>query len=177
MSLRPQPDREFVLTLSCPDRSGLVHAVSGFLVRHSGNIRESQQFDDRLQDRFFMRVHFDVSDPAKPSRLDNLVRRHAPSESAIDPHAFLYWPATRTAVIPIDSWNPGQSGAALVVRVDADNLSVLGTLRNPALSTEGYDTGIERTLVIGHDIWTMSSSGLLVSDLQSLARRGWVAFS
>ncbi|MFF3966654.1 formyltetrahydrofolate deformylase [Streptomyces griseorubiginosus] len=64
MSLRPQPDREFVLTLSCPDRSGLVHAVSGFLVRHSGNIRESQQFDDRLQDRFFMRVHFDVSDPA-----------------------------------------------------------------------------------------------------------------
>ncbi|MFF0015067.1 formyltetrahydrofolate deformylase [Streptomyces sp. NPDC005374] len=64
MSLRPQPDREFVLTLSCPDRSGLVHAVTGFLVRHSGNIRESQQFDDRLQDRFFMRVHFDVSDPA-----------------------------------------------------------------------------------------------------------------
>ncbi|MET8077830.1 formyltetrahydrofolate deformylase [Streptomyces sp. NPDC005303] len=64
MSLRPQPDREFVLTLSCPDRSGLVHAVTGFLVRHSGNIQESQQFDDRLQDRFFMRVHFDVSDPS-----------------------------------------------------------------------------------------------------------------
>jgi formyltetrahydrofolate deformylase len=37
--------------------------VTGFLVRHSGNIQESQQFDDRLQDRFFMRVHFDVSDP------------------------------------------------------------------------------------------------------------------
>jgi formyltetrahydrofolate deformylase len=63
VSLRPHPDREFVLTLSCPDRSGLVHAVTGFLVRHSGNIQESQQFDDRLQDRFFMRVHFDVSDP------------------------------------------------------------------------------------------------------------------
>ncbi|MEV7069424.1 formyltetrahydrofolate deformylase [Streptomyces sp. NPDC093990] len=63
MSLRPHSDREFVLTLFCPDRSGLVHAVTGFLVRHSGNIQESQQFDDRLQDRFFMRVHFDVSDP------------------------------------------------------------------------------------------------------------------
>jgi formyltetrahydrofolate deformylase len=60
---RPTPGREFVLTLSCPDQAGLVHAVSGFLVRHSGNILESQQFDDRLQDRFFMRVHFDVSDP------------------------------------------------------------------------------------------------------------------
>ncbi|GGQ33173.1 formyltetrahydrofolate deformylase [Streptomyces mutabilis] len=66
MSLRPHPDREFVLTLSCPDRFGLVHAVTSFLVRHSGNIQESQQFDDRLQDRFFMRVHFEVSDASTP---------------------------------------------------------------------------------------------------------------
>jgi formyltetrahydrofolate deformylase len=63
MSPRPQPGREFVLTLSCPDRAGLVHAVTTFLVDHSGNILESQQFEDRHQDRFFMRVHFDVSDP------------------------------------------------------------------------------------------------------------------
>ncbi|MEV8309536.1 formyltetrahydrofolate deformylase [Streptomyces flavidovirens] len=60
MSPRPQSGREFVLALSCPDRAGLVHAVSGFLVGHCGNILESQQFDDRLQDRFFMRVHFEV---------------------------------------------------------------------------------------------------------------------
>ncbi|MGY6019140.1 formyltetrahydrofolate deformylase [Streptomyces spinosirectus] len=64
MSPRPKPGREFVLTLSCPDQAGLVHAVTTFLVSHSGNILESQQFDDRLQDRFFMRVHFDVADPA-----------------------------------------------------------------------------------------------------------------
>ena len=64
MSPRPKPGREFVLTLSCPDRAGLVHAVTGFLVGHGGNILESQQFDDRLQDRFFMRVHFEVPDGA-----------------------------------------------------------------------------------------------------------------
>ncbi|MFF4541051.1 formyltetrahydrofolate deformylase [Streptomyces aureus] len=63
MSPRPQPGREYVLTLSCPNSAGLVHAVSGFLVRNSGNILESRQFDDRLHGRFFMRVHFDVSDP------------------------------------------------------------------------------------------------------------------
>ncbi|CAL9283988.1 formyltetrahydrofolate deformylase [Streptomyces olindensis] len=62
MSPRPQPGREFILTLSCPDQAGLVHAVTSFLVSHSGNILESQQFDDRLHDRFFMRVHFDVSE-------------------------------------------------------------------------------------------------------------------
>jgi formyltetrahydrofolate deformylase len=52
----------YVLTVSCPDRPGLVYAVSSFLVQHSGNILSSQQFDDRLQDRFFMRVHFEILD-------------------------------------------------------------------------------------------------------------------
>ncbi|MDX3383901.1 formyltetrahydrofolate deformylase [Streptomyces sp. V2] len=72
MSSRTRSGREFVLTLSCPDSAGLVHAVSGFLVRNSGNILESQQFDDRMTGRFFMRVHFDVADPAcelEPLRL------------------------------------------------------------------------------------------------------------
>ena len=49
---------EFVLTLSCPDRPGIVHAVSGFLVDRGANIVESQQFGDRLTDRFFMRIAF-----------------------------------------------------------------------------------------------------------------------
>jgi formyltetrahydrofolate deformylase len=62
MSPQPQPGREYILTLSCPDRPGLVFAVSSFLVQNSGNILESQQFDDRLHDRFFMRVHFEVTD-------------------------------------------------------------------------------------------------------------------
>jgi formyltetrahydrofolate deformylase len=55
------PAGDFVLVLSCPDRPGIVHAVSGFLVRHGGNILESQQFGDRLSGRFFMRIDFTVS--------------------------------------------------------------------------------------------------------------------
>src|SRR6266508_317673 len=54
---------EFVLTIVCPDKPGIVYAVSSFLVQHSGNILASQQFDDRLEDRFFMRVHFETHDP------------------------------------------------------------------------------------------------------------------
>ncbi|MGH8867650.1 MAG: formyltetrahydrofolate deformylase [Actinomycetes bacterium] len=61
-SAEPGQQREFVLTVSCPDRPGLVYAVSSFLVQNSGNILSSQQFDDRLHDRFFMRVVFEVSD-------------------------------------------------------------------------------------------------------------------
>jgi formyltetrahydrofolate deformylase len=59
----PQQHPEFVLTIACPDRPGIVYAVSSFLVQHSCNILESQQFDDREEDRFFMRVHFEAYRP------------------------------------------------------------------------------------------------------------------
>lgn len=59
----------FVLILSCPDRPGIVHAVSGFLAERGGNILESQQFGDRLSGRFFMRIDVDVPAPATPESL------------------------------------------------------------------------------------------------------------
>jgi formyltetrahydrofolate deformylase len=46
----------WVLSLSCPDRPGIVHAVAGLLAEHNGNITESQQFGDALSGLFFMRV-------------------------------------------------------------------------------------------------------------------------
>ncbi|MDD2610844.1 MAG: formyltetrahydrofolate deformylase [Giesbergeria sp.] len=48
----------YVLTLSCPDQLGLVHAVSGFLLEHSGNIEEAAQYNDAATGLFFMRVQF-----------------------------------------------------------------------------------------------------------------------
>ncbi|MEI7761924.1 MAG: formyltetrahydrofolate deformylase [Comamonadaceae bacterium] len=48
----------YVLTLSCPDRIGLVHAVSGFLAERDGNIEEAAQYNDLGTGLFFMRVQF-----------------------------------------------------------------------------------------------------------------------
>lgn len=53
----------WVLTLSCPDRPGIVHAVAGLLAEHGGNITESQQFGDPLSGLFFMRVQVTASTP------------------------------------------------------------------------------------------------------------------
>jgi formyltetrahydrofolate deformylase len=47
---------DWVLTLSCPDRPGIVAAVAGLLAEHGGNITESQQFGDPGTGQFFMRV-------------------------------------------------------------------------------------------------------------------------
>lgn len=54
---------EYILTLSCPDRPGIVHAVTGFLAQHNLNIVDSQQFGDPTSKRFFMRVHFAPAEP------------------------------------------------------------------------------------------------------------------
>jgi formyltetrahydrofolate hydrolase len=60
--------QEHLLVLSCPDRPGIVHAVSTFLVVTGCNILDSQQYRDPDHDRFFLRVHFAASaraeDPA-----------------------------------------------------------------------------------------------------------------
>ena len=48
----------YILTLSCPDRPGIVHAVSGFLLERGGNIEEAAQYNDHGTGLFFMRVQF-----------------------------------------------------------------------------------------------------------------------
>ncbi len=59
----------FILVLSCPDRPGIVHAVSGFLLEHGGNIIEAAQYDDRDTGLFFMRTHFMAGTGATPESL------------------------------------------------------------------------------------------------------------
>ena len=47
-----------ILTLSCPDKPGIVARVSTFLFERGCNILDAQQYDDEETDRFFMRVGF-----------------------------------------------------------------------------------------------------------------------
>jgi len=51
----------YILTLSCPDRIGIVAAVAGFLAGREGNILESAQYNDPETGRFFMRVRFEIA--------------------------------------------------------------------------------------------------------------------
>ena len=67
--------REYVLTLSCPDKPGIVYAVSSFLVQHLANNLASQQYGEPGTEgpdgRFFMRVHFSLPPPGQsPDELE-----------------------------------------------------------------------------------------------------------
>ncbi|KAF1712363.1 formyltetrahydrofolate deformylase [Pseudoxanthomonas kalamensis DSM 18571] len=55
---------DHVLTLSCPDRTGIVFRVSALLFEAGCNILDAQQYGDREAGRFFLRVHFDAPDEA-----------------------------------------------------------------------------------------------------------------
>lgn len=59
-------DRISILTLSCPDRPGIVAAVSTLLFEAGCNIRDAQQFDDTETGRFFMRVVFERLAESRP---------------------------------------------------------------------------------------------------------------
>ncbi len=79
-ALRKTPATDYVLTVSCPDRSGLVHAISKFIVDHDCNIVESEQFEDREAGTFFMRVQFE---PCPDSKVDIESLRHGFSVVAV----------------------------------------------------------------------------------------------
>jgi formyltetrahydrofolate deformylase len=51
----------FILTVRCPQRIGIVHAVTEFLFQNGGDIVEHQQFDDPIRDRLFLRTAFRVA--------------------------------------------------------------------------------------------------------------------
>ncbi|WP_431781103.1 formyltetrahydrofolate deformylase [Streptomyces chumphonensis] len=60
---------QYVLTLSCPDKQGIVHAVSSYLFMTGCNIEDSQQFGDHDTGLFFMRVHFSAEPPVTLAKL------------------------------------------------------------------------------------------------------------
>ena len=132
---------------------------------------------------------FDVSDLARPSRLATYALASSVSAAGMDPHAFLYWPADQLVVVPIQEYGgfAASAGAtqqptqvphsgALVLRISGTSLTRAGFISPP--QTSGYDgSSIERSLVIGQTLWTISPGGVLASDLTTLGQQAWLPFA
>ena len=69
-------DRNFILTLACEDRPGIVSRVSTLIFEAGGNIRDSSQYHDPETNRFFMRVAFGLPADAGEIAFDALAAEH-----------------------------------------------------------------------------------------------------
>ncbi|MCT9928671.1 beta-propeller domain-containing protein [Planotetraspora sp. A-T 1434] len=119
---------------------------------------------------------FDVNDPASPRILSRFLQKSSGSEAEWDPHAFLYWPESGLAMVPVSDWGDGGSGA-IVLKVGDSGITKEGMITHPRSGgPERYDPGIRRCIVIGGSLWTVSDLGLKVSDAASLADQAWIPF-
>jgi formyltetrahydrofolate deformylase len=85
--------QRFILTLSCPDRMGIVAAVASFLLEQRCNIVESGQFGDPTRNWFFMRVCFD-------STLDTTAAELQASFAPVGAEFSMQWALFDTAIKP-----------------------------------------------------------------------------
>lgn len=70
-----------VLLVECDDRRGLVHAITGVLLRHNVNVVGNQEFVERTSARFFMRTEFDGT--VDSAQLESEVRAALPTNASV----------------------------------------------------------------------------------------------
>jgi uncharacterized secreted protein with C-terminal beta-propeller domain len=176
-----QVDPLYTIDLADPDRprvigelkirgySAYLHPVGDDLLLGVGQEATEQGRVQGLQLSLF-----DVSDLARPARLQQLRLGDRWSASAVewDHHAFLWWPATSLAVLPIDSEDfTGAAG----FRVDrAGGIAEIGRVSHPA--RDRFTPSIGRAVVVGPRLYTISDDGVRASALDSFADAGWSAF-
>lgn len=138
---------------------------------------------------------FDVSDPVSLRRLDQTGIDNASSALEYDHRAFLWWPRRNLAVLPIEIYGPPvafEPGIAPGVepvpdiaavqsflgvaafRVERDKVEEVGRVSHAARVDTGWP--IQRALVVGDSLYTVSEAGIMANDLDSLDEQGWAAF-
>ena len=123
---------------------------------------------------------FDVSDLANPVRISKLtLAKNSNSTVEYDHRAFLYWEPADLAVIPVQSWSWDEREdieevffGAIALDVSSGDLREIGSIIHPGgVSDNGswdWHAQIQRSIVVGEDLYTLSMKGLLLSDLDTL---------
>ncbi len=120
---------------------------------------------------------FDVSDLSKPVRIaQRALGSSSSSDVEYDHRAFLYWPKTSLAVLPVQVFG-GREGftGAIGFRVRREAIEEVGRVSHEA-AQGSYAPRVTRTLVMGDRLFTLSSLGLKASNLATLDDEAFVPF-
>lgn len=188
IDLSDPTDPQVLGELKIPGYSAYLHPIGEDLLLGVG-----QDADEQGRLRGTQVSLFDVSDPANPQRTHQFkLPRYSRTEVEFNHRAFLYWPQTGLAVLPVGWWGYKDGSGewesyhgALALRVGPEGIERLGTIEHEldgeALKKQsGYyrwmHAPIRRSLVIGDGLFTLSDAGLKGSDLESLADTSWTRF-
>jgi len=120
------------------------------------------------------------------------------SQALYDHHAFLYWPPTKLAVLPVQIYPPAVVGppapatgakrsafgaptsspeqfvGAIGLQLTASGIVELGRIVHDPI--DGYSPPILRSIVISKTLFTLSDGGVMASSVNTLARQAFAAF-
>lgn len=159
--------------------SAYLHPVSADLILGIG---QDANDDGRVQGTQVSL--FDVSDPANPTRIDQItLSEGSNSQVEYDHHAFLYWDPTDLAMIPVQQywWEDDKEGVffgAVGFKVETDGLTELRRFSHPGGDSSEWDyrAQIMRSIVVGEHLFTISAKGIMTSDLATLDEIGFLGF-
>ena len=125
---------------------------------------------------------FDVSELERPRRLRHLtVEESSSSDVEYDHHAFLWWAPSKLAVLPVHSYafteedTPPFSGAIGFGVERSSGISERGRAVHDA-DSDHWPWPIERTLVVGGRLFTLSQLGLEMNAMDDLSEQRWLGF-
>jgi uncharacterized secreted protein with C-terminal beta-propeller domain len=156
--------------LKIPGYSAYLHPIGEDLLLGVG---QEASDDGRVQG--LQLSLFDVSDLAQPRRVQKAQLGERWSSSAVewDHHAFLWWPATKLAVLPMSSESFNGAAGFRVGR--ASGIAEIGRISHPSASGS-WTPPVSRALVVGDRLFTVSPLGVKANGLEGFADRGWAAF-
>jgi len=168
--------------LKIPGYSAYLHPVGDGLLLGVG---QDATDDGRVQGTQL--ALFDVHDPANPQRLSTLPIGGW-SDAEWDHHAFLFWPADGTIVLPVSpGWNScgaidnclagsltNPRGGVVVAQLQGTTLVGRGTISSTSSKDNGCWNPLQRSLAIGTELVTVGMNEMQFSDRASLATRSSV---
>jgi hypothetical protein len=178
------PERPRVLgELVIPGFSSYLHPIAGDRLIGVGTGPDEQAGTFGLQVSLF-----DVSDLSDPRLEHRVTFDGGSSEVAYDHHAFLWWQPRDLAVLPVQTYEHGDSpscapdqpcpGGAAYARPKADAVGL--TVRPAGIAEAGrvaHDGAVvRRSIVIGDRLITVSDAGVKASSLDTWADSGFAPF-
>jgi hypothetical protein len=187
LDLSDPADPEVLGELKILGYSAYLHPIDDGLILGVG-----QDADERGRTQGTQLSLFDVSDLANPERIHQVTLEDAQSQVEWNHHAFLHWPPTGLTVIPFQSWQWDEAtetesvdnGAVAYELGLGAGFDEAGRLTHvpdditdstdPRYWDVAWQAAIQRSVVIGDTLYTISELGVKGSDLDTLADESWL---